>query len=101
MIMRTVFPRPGATDDTSVSPIFIAAGKGIKKGFTTKRIIRQVDVAPTLAVLGGVRMPQRMRGCPHLPDPRYLLMNMHARSGRLDAGRLDKGGFAYVRISIR
>ena len=50
--------------DTSVSPIFIAAGKGIKKGFTTKRIIRQVDVAPTLAVLGGVRMPRECEGAP-------------------------------------
>ena len=50
--------------ETSVSPIFIAAGKGIKKGFTTKRIIRQVDVAPTLAVLGGVRMPRECEGAP-------------------------------------
>ena len=50
--------------DTSVSPIFIAAGKGIKANFTTKRVIRQVDVAPTIAVLGGVRMPEQCEGAP-------------------------------------
>lgn len=48
--------------DTSVSPIFIAAGPGIKEGFKTERVIRQVDVAPTLAVLGGVRMPAQNEG---------------------------------------
>ena len=50
--------------DTSVSPIFIAAGAGIKKGYKTKRVIRQVDVTPTLAVLGGVRMPRECEGAP-------------------------------------
>lgn len=48
--------------DTSVSPIFIAAGSGIKAGFTTDRVIRQVDVAPTMAALGGVRMPAQSEG---------------------------------------
>lgn len=43
---------------------FPAAGKGFKKGFATDRIIRQVDVAPTLAVLGGVRMPAQCEGAP-------------------------------------
>ncbi len=52
------------TDGTSVSPIFLAAGKGIKKGFVTDRIIRQVDVIPTIAVLGGVRMPAQCEGAP-------------------------------------
>lgn len=47
---------------TSVGPIFIAAGSGIKKGYTTTRIIRQVDVAPTIAYLGGVRMPRECEG---------------------------------------
>lgn len=47
---------------TSVGPIFIAAGSGIKKGEKTTRIIRQVDVAPTLAYLGGVRMPAQCEG---------------------------------------
>ena len=49
---------------TSVSPIFIAAGPGIKAGYETNRIIRQVDVAPTIAVLGGVRMPRDCEGAP-------------------------------------
>ena len=50
--------------DTSLSPIFIAAGKGLKKGFETDRIIRQVDLVPTAAVLGGVRMPRECEGAP-------------------------------------
>ncbi|MBO5140519.1 MAG: alkaline phosphatase family protein [Peptococcaceae bacterium] len=50
--------------ETSVSPIFIAAGKGVKKGFETDRIIRQIDFAPTVAVLGGVRMPAQCEGAP-------------------------------------
>ena len=50
--------------ETSVSPIFIAAGPGIKEGYTTDRIIRQVDVAPTIAVLIGVRMPNQCEGAP-------------------------------------
>ena len=50
--------------DTSVSPIFLAAGPGIKENFRTKRIIRQIDVAPTLAVLGGVRIPDDCEGAP-------------------------------------
>ena len=49
---------------TSVSPLFIAAGAGIKPGFVTTRQIRQVDVAPTAAVLGGVRMPRQCEGAP-------------------------------------
>ncbi len=50
--------------DTSISPIFVAAGKGLKKGFTTTRAIRQVDFAPTLAILGGVRIPAQCEGAP-------------------------------------
>lgn len=48
---------------TSVSPIFIAAGKGIKPGYTD-RVIRQIDFAPTVAVIGGVRMPAQCEGAP-------------------------------------
>ncbi len=48
---------------TSVSPIFIGAGSGLKQGYTD-RIIRQVDLVPTLAVLGGVRMPAQCEGAP-------------------------------------
>lgn len=50
--------------DTSVAPVFIAAGPGIKKGFVTDRIIREVDVAPTVAYLGGVRLPAQCEGAP-------------------------------------
>ena len=48
--------------ETSVSPIFIAAGQGIKQGYTTERVIRQVDLAPTVSALFGVRMPAQNEG---------------------------------------
>lgn len=54
-------------EETSVSPIFIAAGKGLKSGFTTDRIIRQIDFVPTIAILGGVRMPAQCEGAPIYP----------------------------------
>lgn len=47
---------------SSVSPIFVMAGPGIKENFRTDRVIRQVDVAPTVAYLGGVRMPRECEG---------------------------------------
>ncbi|MBQ2860510.1 MAG: alkaline phosphatase family protein, partial [Peptococcaceae bacterium] len=50
--------------DTSISPIFIAAGNGIKQGFTTDRVIREVDVTPTIAAILGVRMPAQCEGAP-------------------------------------
>lgn len=49
---------------TSVSPIFVACGKGIKAGYTCERVIRQVDVAPTVASVLGVRMPAQCEGAP-------------------------------------
>lgn len=49
--------------NTSVSPIFIAAGEGIKPGYT-ERVIREVDLAPTIAALLGVRMPAQCEGAP-------------------------------------
>lgn len=49
---------------TSVSPIFIAAGAGIKQNYYTSRVIRQVDVAPTIAALLGLRMPKECEGAP-------------------------------------
>lgn len=49
---------------TSVSPIFIAAGAGIKKNNYITRYVREVDVAPTAAVLAGVRMPRDCEGAP-------------------------------------
>lgn len=50
--------------ETSLSPIFVAAGPGYKKGYITERVIRQVDVAPTIAYLAGVRMPAQCEGAP-------------------------------------
>ena len=50
--------------NTSVSPIFIAAGPGIKENFKTTRTIRQVDVTPTIASLLGVRFPAQCEGAP-------------------------------------
>ena len=35
-----------------------------KKGCLTNRVIRQVDVAATIAHLGGVRMPAQCEGAP-------------------------------------
>ena len=49
---------------TSVSPIFFAAGAGIKKGIYTERIIRQVDVAPTVAAILGIAIPAQCEGAP-------------------------------------
>ncbi len=48
--------------ETSVTPIFIAAGKGLKKGYKSQRIIRQVDMTPTLAYMLDVRMPKQCEG---------------------------------------
>lgn len=50
--------------DTSVSPIFVGCGAGLKVGCKTERVIRQIDFAPTLAVLAGVRMPAQCEGAP-------------------------------------
>ena len=49
---------------TSVSPIFIAAGNGIVHDDNVKRVVRQVDVAPTVANLLDVRMPADCEGAP-------------------------------------
>ena len=50
--------------NTSVSPIFVGAGPGLKSGEYTDRIIRQVDFAPTISALLGVRMPAQCEGAP-------------------------------------
>lgn len=55
-------PTMNGYHDTSVTPIFIAAGKGLKQGYTSQRIIRQVDVTPTIAYLLGLRMPAQCEG---------------------------------------
>ncbi len=50
--------------ETSLSPIFVAAGQGIKQGYTTDRWVRQIDVTPTIAALMNVRMPAQCEGAP-------------------------------------
>lgn len=47
---------------TSVSPIFVAAGKAVKSGYVLERQIREVDIAPTVAEIMGVRMPAHSEG---------------------------------------
>ena len=49
---------------TSVSPIFVAAGPGVKKGYETDRVIREVDVAPTVSALLGIPIPAQCEGAP-------------------------------------
>ena len=51
-------------NDTSVGPIFVAAGPGVKQGHQVKGWIREVDVAPTAAVLLGVDIPAQCEGAP-------------------------------------
>ncbi|MBQ2036157.1 MAG: alkaline phosphatase family protein [Peptococcaceae bacterium] len=51
-------------NDTSVSPIFVAAGPGVKPGHEIKGYVREVDVAPTAAVLLGVDIPKDCEGAP-------------------------------------
>ncbi|MBP3584800.1 MAG: alkaline phosphatase family protein, partial [Peptococcaceae bacterium] len=51
-------------NDTSVSPIFVAAGPGVKQGHVIKGYVREVDVAPTAAVLLGVNIPKDCEGAP-------------------------------------
>ena len=47
---------------TSVSPIFVAAGPGVKSGYKMERQIREVDLAPTIAAIMGVRLPAQAEG---------------------------------------
>lgn len=52
------------TCDTSVASIFMAAGAGIKTNYRTERLVKHVDVTPTVAVLAGLRMPAQCEGAP-------------------------------------
>ena len=51
-------------NDTTLSPIFVAAGPGVKEGFEMELFPREVDVTPTAAVLLGVRIPKQCEGSP-------------------------------------
>ena len=57
-------PTFNGLNNTSVAPIVIMAGAGIKEGVYTERAIREVDLAPTAAYLLGVRMPAQCEGAP-------------------------------------
>lgn len=52
------------TCGTSVASVFAAAGPGIKKNYQTDRLVRHVDVTPTVAVLMGLDMPAQCEGAP-------------------------------------
>lgn len=56
-------PTFNGMNGTCVAPIFIAAGAGIKQGYTQRRI-REMDLAPTAATLLGIRMPADAEGAP-------------------------------------
>ena len=49
---------------TSVRSIFMAAGTGIKENAFTERVIKHIDVTPTVAALLDVRMPRECEGAP-------------------------------------
>ena len=51
---------------TSVSPIFVAAGPGVKSGYKMERQIREVDLAPTIAAIMGVRLPAQALSLIHI-----------------------------------
>lgn len=49
---------------TSVSPVFVISGQGVKHVENMQRDVRQTDVAPTVAALLGTRMPAQCEGAP-------------------------------------
>ena len=48
--------------DTSVRSVFMAAGPGIKENYKTDRVIKHIDVTPTIAALLDLRMPRQCEG---------------------------------------
>lgn len=50
--------------DTSAGPVFIGCGAGFKRGCTSDRWIKQIDIAPTISALLGVRVPHECEGSP-------------------------------------
>lgn len=51
-------------EHTSQSPIFAAAGRGIKANYQTTRVIREIDLVPTIVAISDVRMPRDCEGAP-------------------------------------
>lgn len=50
--------------DTSVRSVFMAAGPSIKQNHLTDRVIKHIDVTPTVASLLDVRIPEQCEGAP-------------------------------------
>lgn len=65
--------------ETSTTPVFIAAGRGIQENVTTERRIRQVDVAPTIASVLNIRVPANCEGAPI-----YQILKVNNREERPD-----------------
>ena len=49
---------------TTTAPVYVIAGPGVKENYRIKGWIREVDVAPTAAVLLGVDIPAQCEGAP-------------------------------------
>ena len=49
---------------TTTAPVYVIAGPGAKENYRIKGWIREVDVAPTAAVLLGVDIPAQCEGAP-------------------------------------
>jgi len=49
---------------TSCMSIFVGAGPSFKEGFRSNRVVKHVDVAPTIAAIFGVRVPNECEGAP-------------------------------------
>lgn len=47
-----------------IGPIFVAAGPGIKENYKLQLFPREVDLAPTAAILLGVGIPAQCEGAP-------------------------------------
>jgi predicted AlkP superfamily pyrophosphatase or phosphodiesterase len=64
-VSTTVVSSSGAhgyvNTDPEIDAIFIAAGSGIRRGVVLDRV-RNIDVAPTIAALLGVKMPSNIQG---------------------------------------
>ena len=64
--------------NTSVSPLFIGAGPGLKEGFTTPRTIRQVDVTPNHRSAARDSLPSSVRRGTCLPDLQRRTLISHS-----------------------
>ena len=65
---RSLLRQAAALSKATPTVLFVRwmlpAGAGIKEGYVTNRVVREVDIAPTVAALAGVRMPAQCEGAP-------------------------------------